>query len=324
MKKKLLALMLVVVMALGMSTTAMADYTDTKTVDLNKVYELTNDGTTSPAETFKFSIEKVGVTDSVYTVDNMPMFEQTEYTITFDKGEATLAGDTNATTLTLPTYDRVGVYTYKITEVAPETPTAGVVYNTKPLFLKVTAIEQNGIIRVAALHLETETGSKTENIVNTYQAGALAITKKVTGLLGDKNKYFDVKVTLTAPEGTVVNSEITVSGGSNEANPTSMTVGTETTLKVKDGDTITISNIPYGVTYTVVEADYTGEGYEAAVYSEFDGVINSASDSVEITNEKDTTVDTGINLDSMVYIAIIAVVAVAMVGIMSRRRMARR
>ena len=44
-----------------------------------------------------------------------------------------------------------------------------------------------------------------------------------------------------------------VSGGSNENNPSSIVIGTPTTFYLKDQETISIANLPYGVTYTVAE-----------------------------------------------------------------------
>ena len=51
-------------------------------------------------------------------------------------------------------------------------------------------------------------------------------------------------------------------------------------------------------------------------------INTSNSDTVEITNNKGTTVDTGINLDSLPYVIIIAVVALALIAVVSKKRSA--
>ena len=98
-------------------------------------------------------------------------------------------------------------------------------------------------------------------------------------------------------------------------------------ITLKHGETVTFENIPYDVTYTVVENDYTADGYDVASYkmngidaSDGSGMIDSAADTVEITNNKGGEVDTGINLDSMPYIMILALVAVCAVVMFARKR----
>lgn len=328
--KKFLSLILSLVMVLGVSTVTFAD---TKTItnggvaSINpaKVYKLVNDGVNNPAETFNFQITKVGVTDSQYTESDMPMFTQTNYSIQFADGEATLAGDKNTTAsaIALPTYEHVGIFTYMITETAGST--AGVTYDANPLYLKVTVTEENGQkVRYVTYHYGSETGSKTDSITNTYSAGNLAITKNVTGNMGETDRYFKVKVTLTAPTGKTVNSNITATGG-KYTQPVTLSIG-ENELELKHGDRITINNLPYDVTYTVVEDDYTGDdyGYDAATYNWSDNnkKVDSALDTVTITNNKGRDVDTGIFVDNLPYIIILAGVAVGMGVFFMKKRTA--
>lgn len=86
------------------------------------------------------------------------------------------------------------------------------------------------------------------------------------------------------------------------------------------------TNIPYDVTYTVAEEDYRSEGYDAADYEYSDEAnkIDSVNDTVKITNNKGAgTIDTGITLDNLPYIMILALVAVAMVVLFGKKRFAR-
>lgn len=362
MRKKLLSLVLALTMMLSMGTVAMADEPDyVTTVDLAKLYKLVNTtGVKNPAEDFVFEITKHSVSDSLYTIDDMPMFEDgdtsttdvIDYKISYSKGETTtIDGDRNTVTLTLPKYEHVGIFTYKIVE--KEGTTAGVTYDSNPLYLKVTVVEDDGKKKVVALRYENaETGTKETDITNTYSAGTLEISKTVTGNLGEKDRYFDVTVTLNAPTGKNVNSVITINNSelSYNNNPTSIVVGTSTIFKLKDGETLKLGNIPYDVTYSVIEADYTKnpDNYDKAVYTGSDYsedrdytdikltgedtsikgtntapsnfVMDSETETVGIQNHKNQTVDTGINLDSMPYILILAAVAVGGVAIISKKR----
>lgn len=346
--KKFLSIMLALVMVLSMSTVAFAaegdddsssstptTWTDMTTVTLTKEYKLTNPATTSPAETFSFSaLACTGVTDagvgsngSVVTASTAPV--PTIASVNFVAGAAGDATNGKQTvTITLPSYDAVGVYTYTFTET--DGGTAGVTYRNDAIKLVVTVIEQSGKVRVAAVHTEgdAEGAQKSDTFDNTYSAGSLSVKKKVTGDFGDKKKEFTVKVTFTAPTGDTVREAISYVDGTEtktiEADESGWTGSKEVEITLKDAETVTFTNIPYGVTYTVEENDYTSEGYDPASYdNNKTGTINAASVTTEITNNKGGTVNTGIDLDSMPYVLMLAVACVGMFLFVSKKRMMR-
>ena len=74
--------------------------------------------------------------------------------------------------------------------------------------------------------------------------------------------------------------------------------------------------------YTVTEADYSSEDYTQKIVFSDDAnkKIDSASDTVNITNTKGTTVDTGVVLDSLPYILLIAVAVVGVVAFTAKKR----
>ena len=344
--KKFLSMLLVLVLTLSMGTVAFAEETPTDmgTVTITKNYNATNTGTTSPAEEFKFKISATSVTDASagVTVENMPV--PTIDTVSYSDGDAGKEGSmSKQITVTLPTYTSVGIYTYTIKETAGTT--AGVTYYGEDIKLVVTVIQQDdGKIRVAAVHTEgADVTAKSDNFPNEYSAGSLAVSKTVTGNMGDQSKEFDVTVTFTAPEGKTVNSVITYTDGdvsksivpaSSTATGDSVTKWTENnkaTVKIslKHNETVTFANIPYGVTYTVEESDYTSEengGYDTAAYNYSDEAnkkIDSASDTVTITNSKGVEVDMGIGLDSLPYILLLAFVVIGLTVFFVKRRTAR-
>lgn len=340
--KKLTAGALALSMMFAMATPAFAltsaevEYPDMTSVTFTKNYEATNANTTSPEEEFKFEIEGVGVTDAASGVTIETYGMPTVGTAPYAAGEAGSATKAKKITVNLPTYESVGIYTYKITEKAQGT--AGVTYWGKDIILKVTVIEQGGKIRVAAVHTEDakaggtydtskgENSTKNDNFPNYYSAGSLAVTKNVTGNLGDKDKKFEVTVTFKAPEGKTVKEAIKYSEGGTEKTIAANAWKdgeVEATIHLADADTVTFMNIPYDVTYTVVEKDYTGEGYDRADYyfPDENKKIDSENDTVTITNHKGGEVDTGVILDNAPYMLMLAVVAGgAMMLVIKKRR----
>lgn len=326
--KKMFAGVVAAAMMLTMSATAFADeYNDMSSVTITKSYEATNSGTTSPAETFGFDIARTSVADAAsdVTAENMPIPTIANNAV-YESGDAGTVNKTKDIIVNLPEYSSVGIYTYTITERAGST--AGVNYRDAGIRLVVTVLQgETGKVRVAAVHTETANGTKTSTFDdNEYSAGSLTVTKQVTGNMGDRQKEFNVTVTFTAPEGKTVGEAISYTDGTETktiaANWTGNTATANITLK--HDESVTFTNIPYGVTYTVAEDDYTSDGYDEPSYSDTDRTVNSADETVTITNNKGAgTIDTGIGLDSLPYIMILAMVAVAMVVFLGRKRCAR-
>ena len=225
-------------------------------------------------------------------------------TVSYLRGEAGSASKTKKIEIKLPEYDSVGVYTYIIHEAAGNS--AGVTYYGDAILLRVTVIEQDGKLRIAAVHTEDpeSTGEgKKDDFDNLYSAGELEVHKDVEGIMGNKEKYFEFTVQLTGEEGKTYQDSYAITGGSYDANPDSIEIRpgetTEATFYLKDDDTIHIENLPYGVEYKVSEtpvADYvtTETGTE--------GEVDEAVEQANFTNTKGGTVDAGVVLDSAPYL----------------------
>lgn len=307
--EKLLAGVLSISLAMGVSVmpafaASGETYADMDSVVIKKNYELANEGTFSPAETFSFDIEADNVTDASddITPENMPM--PTIGTVSYRRGEAGSTTKTKEIKIDLPEYNSVGVYTYIIHEAAGGS--AGVTYYGDAILLRVTVIEQDGKLRIAAVHTEDpeSTGEgKKDDFDNLYSAGELEVHKDVEGIMGNKEKYFEFRVQLTGEEGKTYQDSYAITGGSYDANPTSIKIRpgetTEATFYLKDDDTIHIENLPYGVEYKVSEtpvADYVTT--ETGTEGEVDKTVEQAS----FTNTKGGTVDAGVVLDSAPYL----------------------
>lgn len=333
--KKLLSIALVLALILSLGATAFADDPqDMPTATINVVYDVANPGTgtTSPGETFAFTIASYSVSNAATGIDtsNMPS-DFILGNVTFAEGEAGGDYKTKTLSITLPQYTSVGTYTYKVTPTVGTT--AGVTY-ANPFYLTVNVYQgAGGLIRVAKFRSEAES-NKIDEINYTYSAGSLSVSKEVTGNLGDTSKYFGITVSLTAQEGaTGYAATYDVTGGSKiengaaDSNTSTISVGTPKKFFLKNGETITIANLPYGVTYTVTEDDYTvTDGYDTAVYAYSDDInkkIDSLSDTVTVTNNKEATIDTGINLDSIPYIVLLVVCLGALALFVMKKRSAR-
>lgn len=307
--EKLLAGVLSISLAMGVSVmpafaASGETYADMDSVVIKKNYELANEGTFSPAETFSFDIEADNVTDASddITPENMPM--PTIGTVSYLRGEAGSTTKTKEIKIDLPKYNSVGVYTYIIHEAAGNS--AGVTYYDDAILLRVTVIEQDGKLRIAAVHTEDpeSTGEgKKDDFDNLYSAGELEVHKDVEGIMGNKDKYFEFTVQLTGEEGKTYQDSYAITGGSYDANPDSIEIRpgetTEATFYLKDDDTIHIENLPYGVEYKVSETPVAGY---VTTETGTEGEVNEAVEQANFTNTKGGTVDAGVVLDSAPYL----------------------
>lgn len=324
--KKLLSLALVLIMVLTLSVAVFAAENQDATFSLT--YKLVNDGTSNPAETFTFTFTNGQVTEASAGAA-APAIPNA--TVTFDAGTATVAGLKKQVSVALSEVEwpSVGIYTYDVKQVAGST--AGVTYSDVTAKLKVTVAwdEASSTYYTAFVTLSLadednngHTDTKTANFENVYSAGSLSVTKNVAGNLGDRSKEFNVRVTFTAPEASVVNSTISyvVDGETETIAPVWDGNTASVQIALHHEETVTFTNIPYGVTYNVEEDSYKNDGYDTTYSDNKTGTIGKAADTVTITNTKGTTVDTGVVLDSLPYVLLIAVAVVGVVAFTAKKR----
>lgn len=151
----------------------------------------------------------------------------------------------------------------------------------------------------------------------------LTISKTVTGKLGDTNKAFTF--TITKADGTaanITNTNIEIS----EADRAKVEWKGNGQFTLKDGASITFKNLPSGE-YKVIEDSYTHyetsyvvdsktpeNGQEARV------TIGTDAKTLAFTNHCTLFPDTGVLLDTLPYIVILAVVAGGGILLMLRKR----
>ena len=315
--KKLLIVLLTIAMVLGMSGVAFAtengngdQTTDWTQVTINKNITLTNTGTVNPAETFNFTIGAgTGLRDGKSVP--APAFTPNTFTINVDKGGVTGTADIN-----LPTFTGVGVYTYPITEATGNT--AGMTYDNVAKSLVVTVINNpNGEGFIRLVTIAGQDGEKVDSFENTFSAGDLVISKEVTGNMGDKERYFNITITLQVPAGqTIADDTVKIDGADVVFNDNLAVINTT----IKHNQTINITNLPYGVTYKVEEASYVDEGYTTT--GEVKEEISMANDlaEVDIVNNKGTEINVGVTLDNLPYVFTLVMALGGLVVFVLRKR----
>lgn len=310
-------------------------------VTITKKYTVTgSEEKKAPAETFTFTVtpgakvngaEKTVEKSEATTIPTMAA-NSNEKTVAFtaltEDGTGTFTVDVANLNITKP-----GMYYYTVTETPSNT--AGVDYAAKSMIMVITAGyaddgEDSSLSYWAALHDSTNYNDKNSKFENTYTAGSLKVTKKVTGSLGDKDKKFNVDVTFTAPAGKTVKSTITyVNNGAESIAPDAWKLNTTTnqyeakvTVELAHKGSVQFNNIPKDVTYIVEEQDYSGAEYTATYEGDKSGTIANDVKSTTITNQKgDDNIDTGVILDNAPYILMLAVVAGgAMTLVIKKRR----
>lgn len=173
-------------------------------------------------------------------------------------------------------------YTYQIEEV--DTAFDGVTYDKTKYTVTVT-LEDDG-----QGHLTPKaeiSGGEDGSIVlkNELARRNLTISKTTTGNKVLSDDAFTVKIVLSRKDIVPVDGDYPMDGAAE----TKLTVKNgEATLKIRDGQTVTIKDIPVGTTYTVEETDERAQGYniDASAYtSGGSGVIATDKEAkVELKN----------------------------------------
>lgn len=139
-------------------------------------------------------------------------------------------------------------------------------------------------------------------------------------------------MTFTEPDGKAIGAPIVY--GTSSIAPSAWTLAegkrtAQVSVTLHHNDTVTFKNIPAGVTYKIEETDYSAEGYTTTVGGattrEATGTIGAnATSTVEYTNTYEYNIETGIALDSLPYVLVLAFVALGGIAFIVRRRRARR
>lgn len=154
----------------------------------------------------------------------------------------------------------------------------------------------------------------------------LTVTKTVTGKLGDTNKAFTFTITKAdGASANIIDANVEIS----EADRAKVEWKGNGQFTLKDGASITFKNLPSGE-YKILEEDYTGEKYETSWQIGTDGevqeknstatvTIGTTEQTVHFTNHATLKPDTGVLLDTLPYLVILAVAAGGGILLMLRK-----
>lgn len=356
--KKVVSVVLALIMVLALGTVAFAENADC-TFNIPVYYVAENEGSVKPAigvklvvadcETkgapslkasevtlnFAQSTEMEDVQFAEFTVDASTLTKPGKFVYTIsqetigDEDYAGLEFDENEATLT--------VYVKQGATAEDFTVSVDIKYDNA----KINGGKFDGEKYVKVTEGTNKTTEAGSVFTNTYSAASknndsdgFAVSKIVTGDFGDKTMDFAVTVTFTSEKKVALPITYTVGGEDKsvtlEKNKDDKYEGTAV-ITIKHGDTISFSNVPYGVAYSVVENSY--EDYQTS-YKSIDktgekdtvlsktgaGTVEIANLAVEITNDNQSSVDTGVIFDYLPYVLILAFVAAACVLLVVKKR----
>ena len=292
-KKKIGALILAGTMLLSMGTTAFAAGESTTPnvnqngqVPITKKFEMA-DGLTTPAATFKFTATSQTPGALPATIADVSFTEGQTGTL---KGEKYVLEGT--TTISFQgTWPHAGEYVYTVKETQESIP--NVTYDTSTYTLRVYVINGTNGLKVEKITAEGANG-KTNKILftNTYAKNdaTLTIEKNTEGDYADKTRKFDFEITFTKSP----MSDQTTFTGTIGAQSVEYTAGQTKTFKLADGEKLVFNNLPVGTTYMVKELAAT-DGYTPKVTVVENKTTTVTNKTVQETEALDTLKENGKN-----------------------------
>ena len=297
-KKKFSALVLAGTMLFSMGTNVFAagetipDVNNNGKVTITKDFEMA-DGLATPNVTFKF-------TATSETPDALPaMIEDISYAAG-DKGrlkdEKYVISKDTAISFT-GNWKHAGEYVYTVTE-SQENPVENVTYDTSSYKLRVYVINEGNGLKVQKITAEGKDG-KTNRILftNTYTKNdaTLTIEKNTEGDYADKTRKFDFEITFTKSP----MSDQTTFTGTIGAQSVECTAGQTKTFKLADGEQL-----------------------DTLKKKKKNNLVGENENKVTFTNTYKDVAVTGIVMNNLPFILLVAVAIVAFVSlaVVKRRR----
>lgn len=292
-KKKLGAFVLAGTMLLSMGTTVFAageptvpDVNSNGQVPITKEFEMA-DGLKTPAATFKFTATPTTEGEPTATIADVSFTEGQAGTL---KGEKYVLEGKTAISFT-GTWPHAGEYVYTVAETQESMP--NVTYDTSSYTLRVYVINGTNGLEVEKITAQGANG-KTDKILftNTYAKNnaTLTIEKNTEGDYADKTRKFDFEITFTKSP----MSDQTTFTGTIGAQSVEYTAGQTKTFKLADGEKLVFNNLPVGTTYMVKELAAT-DGYTPKVTVVENKTTTVTNKTVQETEALDTLKENGKN-----------------------------
>lgn len=334
--KKFLSILLALVMILSLATVAFADEEETEVATYSKDFTLKKVWNVNGAKDGVDVYPDQDVHYAAADVDGAP-------TVTFETlnaAEVTPETDEDGNKYfeiqgKVEGVTDVGEWHYTVNEVALNAQGAATASDGSIELVVFATYNANGGIDIT-VGGELVNNKKDDTFTNVYNLGTLSVKKEVSGSAGKKDVAFDIDVTLTA--GQPVASEITISDGQTIAISDWTSDGqngyTATkTVSLKHDQTVYFYNVPAGVTYVVEEQSKHLVGEDGIVdinnptsdytvtYTDNEGsIVTATTAEAVVKNVKNANTDTGIVLDSMPYILLLAVAAAGLFVLLNKKR----
>lgn len=301
------------------------------------------EGITVPDTTFTFNITQTDGDKTTVTKTTTAAFKADTVTNDLVSKAATteLADETK--------YPHAGVYTFKVSEAKGDVD--GMTYDTKAYTVNVYVVNDGNGLKVDSITANDGKNKVTDmSFDNTYvRDSSLTIEKEVTGTQADRTKHFDFTINMTKAStdtrtsytGTIVKGDKCKETHQNIVLKFDNTGKATANVKLCDGDKITFDEIAAGTRYTVTEAG-AADGYTPSVAVVENGATavqtNAASDvegikaenkligenanSVVFTNAYADAPVTGVIINNLPYVILVAAAVCALVALVliNRRR----
>lgn len=175
-----------------------------------------------------------------------------------------------------------------------------------------------------------ETDAPTKNVLFAIwkqSTVTLKITKTVTGNFGDKTREFKFEITFTDANGKALRLVQTDKAPTYSITSDTTVGGEKLTVLMKDKGEITLTNVPIGGTLVVTEIEASGyqTSYKIGETESQEGnvaryIVPENGGTITFINHRNVSPDTGVFVDSLPYILIIACVAGVAALFLIRRR----
>lgn len=156
---------------------------------------------------------------------------------------------------------------------------------------------------------------------------SVKVAKQVTGNFGDKTREFKFEITFTDANGKALRLVQTDKAPTYSITSDTTVGGEKLTVLMKDKGEITLTNVPIGGTLVVTEIEASGyqTSYKIGETESQEGnvaryIVPENGGTITFINHRNVSPDTGVFVDSLPYILIIACVAGAAALFLIRRR----
>ena len=178
--------------------------------------------------------------------------------------------------------------------------------------------------------VDDETDATAKNILYAIwkqSVTSVKVAKQVTGNFGDKTREFKFEITFTDANGKALRLVQTDKAPTYSITSDTTVGGEKLTVLMKDKGEITLTNVPIGGTLVVTEIEASGyqTSYKIGETESQEGnvaryIVPENGGTITFINHRNVSPDTGVFVDSLPYILIIACVAGAAALFLIRRR----